>query len=72
MGGVRRIQPDSRMKEIESRNSDSPTVALVVFLRVRARPRSSKRSVSTPQNQAERWTSSEKPMAVHHTRRCAE
>jgi hypothetical protein len=50
MSGVRTMQPDSHMKEIESRNNDSPTVALTVVTRARARarPGSSKTSVSTP------------------------
>jgi hypothetical protein len=37
MSGVRTMQPDSHMKEIEFRNNDSPTVALIVITRARAR-----------------------------------
>jgi hypothetical protein len=59
------MQPDSRMKEINYRDNDSPTVALIVVTRARERPRLYKTSVSTPENQAERSTSSEKPMAAH-------
>jgi hypothetical protein len=36
MRGVRMMQPDSRMKEIEYRNNDSPIVTLRVVTRVRA------------------------------------
>jgi hypothetical protein len=36
LSGVRMMQPDSHMKEIESRNNDSPTVTPTVVMRARA------------------------------------
>jgi hypothetical protein len=57
VSGVRMMHPDSRMKEIEHRNNNSPTVALIVVMRARARTRSPKTSLHT---------------SVHDTRRCAE